>query len=393
MRILLLSEIFPPRVGGSGRWFWEIYSRLPRRDVVVAAGADPRHTEFDRTHDLNVERLPLSMPEWGVKSLLGLRGYWKALRRLRGVVARWQPGFIHSGRCLPEGVMALALKRWTGLPYLCYVHGEDVRAAASSREQAWLVRQVLGNAALLIANSASTQNILRTEWRVPRRRIRILHPGVDTRRFVPAPPDPLVRAKLGWQDRRVVLTVGRLQKRKGQDRLIEALPAIRQRIPDVLYAIVGGGEEREALQRLAAVHGVENHVQFHGEPCDDEIISCYQQCDLFALPNREVNGDVEGFGMVLLEAQSCGRPVLTGASGGTAETLSMPDTGMVTDCGDATNLAGLVSELLGDPGRLEAMGRRARAWAVERFDWNPLAAATRKCFAEAGPREPVAAAK
>jgi len=384
VRILLVSEIFPPKIGGSGRWFWEIYSRLPRRRVLIAAGQDPCQYEFDKMHDLHVERLPLSMTEWGVRSLRGLGGYWKATRLLRRLVARFRPNVVHCGRCLPEGIMALVLKRWTGLPYLCYVHGEDVRAAATSREQSWLVRQVLRNAALLIVNSRSTQRILAEEWKVAVRRTRILYPGVDTTRYTPVPPDPEWRTRWGWSGRRVILTVGRLQKRKGQDKLIEAISFVRNRCPDVLYVIVGSGEERHVLERLAASTGVADSVQFLGELDDTHTIRCYQQCDLFALPNRQVGGDVEGFGMVLLEAQACGKPVLAGASGGTAETMCPGTTGVVVDCTTAQSLADALTQLLSNPARLAEMGVQARSWVKARFDWARLAEQAELLFAEVG---------
>src|SRR5689334_21407259 len=126
MTHLLVSEIFPPRTGGSGRWFWETYRRLPRQDYVIAAGDDPRAADFDRTHDLRVHRLPLTLPAWGLRSRQGLAGYWGALRGIWPLLGREGVRMVHCGRCLPEGLLGLALKLSRRLPYLCYVHGEDV---------------------------------------------------------------------------------------------------------------------------------------------------------------------------------------------------------------------------------------------------------------------------
>jgi phosphatidylinositol alpha-1,6-mannosyltransferase len=151
--------------------------------------------------------------------------------------------------------------------------------------------------------------------------------------------------------------------------MIRALHRIRSAVPDVLYAIVGAGEEIGALQELVRAERLEGHVLFHGKLDDAEIVQCYQQCDLFVLPNRQVGEDIEGFGMVLLEAQACGRPVVAGASGGTAETLKDPETGRVVCCDRHEELAEVVVELLSDPGRLAEMGARGRSWAVDRFDW------------------------
>jgi phosphatidylinositol alpha-1,6-mannosyltransferase len=182
----------------------------------------------------------------------------------------------------------------------------------------------------------------------------------------------------------VILTVGRLQKRKGHDMLIRALPAIRAAVPDVLYAIVGDGEERAGLEALADEVGVRAHVQFRGEPGDDELVQCYQQCDLFVLPNREVNGDFEGFGMVLVEAQACGKPVIAGDSGGTAETLEIGATGLICDCTTPAPLAAAVTELLVHPDLLPRMGEAARKRAVERFDWLALANDARRILGVPG---------
>jgi phosphatidylinositol alpha-1,6-mannosyltransferase len=369
---LLISEVFPPKNGGSGRWFWEIYRRLPREACVIAAGEDPRQKEFDQTHDLRVVRLPLAMSAWGLRSWQGLKGYWRALRRLRPLLRSEAGRRIHCGRCLPEGVMALALKWWTGIPYVCYVHGEDVNAASESRELSWLVRRVFAGADFAIPNSRNTERLLREEWGLPAERVRLLHPGVDTRRFTPADRNPAVRTALDWGDRPVVLTVGRLQKRKGQDQMILALRAVRASVPDVLYAIVGEGEERASLEALVAREGLERHVQFLGEPDDEKLVQCYQQCDLFALPNRQVGRDIEGFGMVLLEAQACGKPVVAGDSGGTAETMRIPETGRIVCCDRPDELAALVAELLADPDRRARMGEEGRRWVTDQFDWEVL---------------------
>lgn len=380
MTTLLVSEIFPPKTGGSGRWFWEIYRRLPRADYAFAVGQDPRQTDFDRTHDLRTCRIPLAMKAWGIRSLSGLWGYARGLRHLRRLAKAEGVHVVHCGRCLPEGVMALALKWTRRIPYVCYVHGEDVGTASTSREQTWLVRRVLAGAEFLIANSHNTERLLREEWQIPPERIVVLHPGVDTNYFHPADRNPAVRARLGWGDRPVLLTVGRLQKRKGHDVLIQALAEVRRHVPGVLYAIVGEGEEASFLRGLVKELGLDDQVQFLGEISDADLLHCYQQCDLFVLPNRQVGKDVEGFGMVLLEAQACGRPVVAGASGGTAETMRIPETGEIVPCEGPDELATLLASLLTDRPRLERMGAAARSWVVEQFDWAALSRQAERIF-------------
>jgi phosphatidyl-myo-inositol dimannoside synthase len=385
MTSLLITEVFPPKTGGSGRWFWEVYRRLPRAEYVIAAGEDPGQEVFDRSHDLCVSRLPLTLPEWGPLSPRGVRGYLRALRPLSRLIRRHRVARVHCGRVFPEGVMALALKWWFGLPYVCYVHGEETSYTAQSRELHWLARRVVAKADYLIANCRNTARLVQEAWKTGPDRVRILHPGVDTERFRPAAADPAARARLGWTGRRVLLTVGRLQLRKGHDQMLLALRAVRRSIPDVLYAIAGAGEEEARLRRLTADEGLTDHVQFLGEPGDADLITCYQQCDLFVLPNRQVGKDIEGFGMVLLEAQACGKSVVAGASGGTVETMQIPDTGRVISCDGPDDLAALVADLLADEPLRARMGTAARRWVVEKFDWANLSRQAYALF-HAGPK-------
>jgi len=379
-KALLISEVFPPKTGGSGRWFWEIYRRLPREECVIAAGEDARQDQFDATHDLHLMRLPLSFTTWGIASVSGIRQYLRTAWRIRRIVAANKVTMLHCGKCLPEGFLAWILHRLTGIPYLCYVHGEEMNLASTSRELAWLTRRVLGGAQFVIANSRNTESILKQNWDLSDERVRLLHPGVDTDWFVPCERNEPQRKLLGWTDRRVLLTVGRLQKRKGHDHLIMALKWIKEAIPEVIYAIVGDGDELGFLKALAVENKVEHHVQFLGELSDEALRRCYQQCDLFVLPNRQVGQDIEGFGMVLLEAQACGKPVVAGNSGGTAETMDLPHTGLVVDCENPETLAQNIISLLRDDNRLREMGEAARPWTIKEFDWKNLSLRAAKLF-------------
>jgi phosphatidylinositol alpha-1,6-mannosyltransferase len=380
MKTLLISDIFPPKTGGSGRWFWEIYRRLESESLAIAAGEVENAGVFDRGHDLCIHRVPLEMRSRALRSLAGLRGYWRGFRRLWPLVRREKIVRCHAARCLPEGFMALLLKRFAGTSYSCYAHGEELGTASTSRELTWLTRRVLGGCEFVVANSQNTRRILLEEWGFPAERVHVLHPGVDTQRFRPAVRDDRMRDRLGWGSRTVILTVGRLQKRKGHDMLIRALAKVRETVPDILYAIVGDGEEREALVRFADREGMRDHVRFHGEVDENSLVTCYQQCDVFVLPNRSIGKDIEGFGMVLLEAQACGKPVIAGASGGTSETMSIPHTGLVVPCDVPDALAETLVEMLADRDRIECMGDSARKWVAENFDWTALSRQAAQLF-------------
>jgi phosphatidyl-myo-inositol dimannoside synthase len=384
--ILVLSAVFPPKIGGSGRWLWELYRRINSHRIHVVASVMPGAEEFDATSELTIHRMPLQLSNWGLFDPRGGLQYGRAFARLNRLVSQLQPDVIHCGKCLPEGLLALLVKHRRGIPFCCFAHGEELTLADTSHELRWLTRRVSAASRLIVANTENTRQIVMTTFRAPKEKVVVLHPGVDASRFKPAAPDPAVRRWLGWEGRKVVLTVGALQRRKGQDMFIRALPAIRRQCPDVLYAMIGEGWEKEYLEKLVGEHGVGDVVQFRGIPNDDELILCYQQCDLFALPNRQVDYDIEGFGIVLIEAQACGKPVVAGRSGGTREALEPGRTGELIACETPDELAIVIPALLHDESRRAVMGAHGREHVLARFDWAVLTRKAEAFFnATAGP--------
>jgi phosphatidylinositol alpha-1,6-mannosyltransferase len=369
-KTLVISEIFPPIHGGSGRWLYELYRRLPKDEYLIAAGATFGDKEFDAFSDLNIVRLPLTSDAWGLISIDGILYYAKNFFIIRNLISRYSIKKIHCGRCLPEGLIGLLFKKIKNIPYICFVHGEDIETAATSKELRYIVKDVLKNSFALIANSKNTEQLLINQWNISSNKVHVLHPGMDSSRFIPAENNINVREELGWYNRPVILTVGRLQKRKGQDMLLKAIPIIVEKYPNVLYAIIGDGEEKQNLLSIIDHLSIQNHVQFMSNVSDEKMIHCYQQCTLFILPNRTVDKDIEGFGMVLAEAQSCGKAVLAGNSGGTAETMVIGKTGYVVDCTDPTPLANKVIKMLSSSERLRKMGEQARQHAITHLDWD-----------------------
>lgn len=386
-KTLLLTEIFPPTIGGSGRLFWEIISRLPADRFLVAAADVPGAAECDRTHSHTVFRLPMVIGDRGLRQWPSLKFYLRTAWRVKRLVKQHGIGLLVCGRNLPEGFVGYLVNKLCGVPFAFVSHGEDIGVTKTSREMTWMTRRVMRRTVGAIANSFNTRRMLLEDWAYPDAKIHVIQPGVDASKFTPAPADERFHTEMGWAGRTVLLTVGRLQKRKGHDMVIRSLPAVRARVPNVLYAIVGKGEEEPTLRALAAECGVTDAVQFLGAVSDETMTRCYQQCDLFVLANRTVGvGDIEGFGMVLLEAQACGKPVVAGDSGGTGETMRTPDTGRIVNCDGPDKLGELLMELLSNPAELVAMGRRGRTWVEERFDWPQVAARAAEVFDRLGER-------
>ena len=368
-KVLVLTENFPPISGGSGRWFWELYSRLPKEQYLILADDVQGAAEFDQTHQLNILRMPLKSSEWGFKSLSGMKFYWRLIWQIRKIIKQQKITHIHCGRVIHEGVTAWLLKILTGTPYLCYVHGEDVETAATSGEHNLMVKQVCKHADRLICNSHNSANIVKRLNYANDDKINVLHPGVDASLFVPLAEDLGFKQQMGWQGRKVIITVGRLQERKGQDMMVRAIALLKQQFPEILYAIIGRGECLESLKSLTAELNLNDHVQFLTEVTDPQMIQCYQQSDVFILPNRTIGNDIEGFGMVLVEAQACGKPVIAGDSGGTKETMLINESGFVIDCTDAQLISNTVAKLLADPEQIVQMGKIGRQHVESELDW------------------------
>jgi phosphatidylinositol alpha-1,6-mannosyltransferase len=379
---LLVSEVFAPRVGGTATWFLEVYRRYPPGEAVVLTDYQPGDDVVDTRLPLPVHRVPMRMADWGFLGLRSARQYVGLALAARKLIKAHRVASVHCGRVMPEGVVGYLLRRLTGVPYCIYAHGEEIGTAGASRQLTLLMRCAYGAARAVVANSDNTRRLLRAVG-VSDSKIVVIRPGVDSHRFRPGGDGARVREKLGLDGHRVLLTVGRLQRRKGHDTVIRALPAVRASVPDVHYLIVGTGEEQVRLRELAVGTGVGDAVRFAGHVPEEGLPAYYQACDVFVLPNREeANRDVEGFGIVFLEASASGKPIVAGRSGGAGEAVVDGETGVLVDGDDVDAVARATTSVLQDPGRSAHMGPRGRARVLESFGWDAIARRTRAELSE-----------
>ncbi len=384
--ILLLSEIFPPQTGGSGRWLSEVYPKISEFKTHCMVQEHAEQEKQDQKYPTQqILRCNLRMRDRAPLSISSAKRYASIARLVRKNARKLHVNQIHAARPLFEGLATRLVNTTLRIPRVCYVHGEDISVAATSRELRLATSYALGGQATIVANSAFTSTMLTKNWSINPERIEVINPGVDTTFFTPAAKCRLTRTELGWDDKTVVLTVGRLQRRKGHDNFIRALPKIRNSISNILYAIVGSGPMERELNALAQELDVSDNVKFHGEVSDDDMLKCYQQCDLFSLPNRADGADVEGFGMVSLEAQSCAKPALVGNSGGTPETIAEGETGFAIDCTQPDLIATKAIELLTASHTLSQFGKDARTRAVGQFDWKAIVRRSEQLFRDIEP--------
>jgi phosphatidylinositol alpha-1,6-mannosyltransferase len=257
---------------------------------------------------------------------------------------------------------------------VCWAHGEDVTVLDSSRELRFLGRRVYCAADFIIANSSHTRSLLRGLG-VPESRVQIIRPGVDTERFHPGVETRRLRAVLAPDDELILLSVGRLQRRKGHDLVIDALTRIDPGVPPLRYVIVGDGDERKALESRVAAAGLQNMVRFVGEVSRDDLPAHYAACDIFLMPNRVDGVDLEGFGIVFLEAAASAKPVIGGRTGGVPEAVEQGVTGLLVRGNDAGELARAITTLALSPELRARMGAAGRDRVVREFSWDRAVAA------------------
>jgi phosphatidylinositol alpha-1,6-mannosyltransferase len=258
------------------------------------------------------------------------------------------------------------------VPYLLYAHGEEIQMGLTSRKFRWLIPKIYNAASAIIANSQNTQALLQNIGVHPAK-IHVIHPGVNLQLFRNGKQSgQMIREQYHVGDAPVLLTVGRLQRRKGHDMVIRALPLIKAKFPRAMYLIVGAGEEFAYLQALVDEMGVADSVIFTGCVADEELLGYYVACDVFIMPNREIDGDIEGFGMVYLEASAAGKPVIGGRSGGTSDAILDGITGLRVDGTSVAQIADAVISLLNESETSRIMGERGRLWVEREFTWESI---------------------
>jgi phosphatidylinositol alpha-1,6-mannosyltransferase len=276
---------------------------------------------------------------------------------------------IHCGDLYPQGVVSLAFRLLLRKPYVAYCHGEEITQTEGRRFQPRVRDAIYRHAQVVVAaNEFARQNLLRIG--VAKSRIRKITPGVDCARFKPADQRQDLLERFRLRGRFVLLTVGRLVPRKGHEVVLRALSTLLPEKPNIAYLIVGTGPDEAKLRQTAAELGLSHLVHFVGFVKDEDLPDYYNLADLFVLPNSDDKGDMEGFGMVFLEANACGKPVIGGRSGGTSEAVLERETGMLVDPDNPAELARTLKLLMDDVAFRTKLGQNGLRRAASDFRWS-----------------------
>lgn len=368
-RVLLVTNDFPPRRGGIQSYLREFVARLVNTGshaVLVYAPQWKGAEVFDaEAAGYRVVRHPgtLMLPGPAVDA------------RMRRLIGDHGIDTVWFGAAAPLALLAARARRAGAGRVLASTHGHEVGWSMLPVARS-VLRRIGNDTDVVTFVSRYTRSRFATAFG-PAASLEYLPSGVDTDRFR---PDPAGRAELRNRyrlgERPTVVCLSRLVPRKGQDMLIKALPSIRNRVDGAALVIVGSGPYLDTLRQLAADRGVADHVTFTGAVPSAELPAHYALADVFAMPcrTRGAGMDVEGLGIVFLEASATGVPVIAGDSGGAPEAVQHNKTGLVVDGNSVQEIGDAVTELLADPARAAAMGAAGRAWVTSQWRWDTLAA-------------------
>lgn len=369
MSLIILACDFPPQLGGIQRYSYELAAALVRQgeEVLVIASAHCRAAEFDADSECPVVRVPaaskaqvvMTMADAGVRALAESHGEAELV-----VATKWSP----------EGVAARLIRRRTAVPYVVIGYGREMTQTGANPLKWAAQRLVVGSAGGGLAISQYAARQLQRRGLKPAR-IHVIYGGAHPNRFmVSEQAMKQLRDDLGIGEEKALLTVSRLVQRKGHHNVIRALPQIASAVGPVRYLIAGTGPEEENLRRLAAQHEISHLVRWLGDVPDRQLPALYRLADVFIMPSRDLPGQpIEGFGLVYLEANIAGTPVIGGRTGGTADAIEEGVSGLLVDPEDPQDIAAAATRLLTDTELAHRLGTEGHRRVLEKFTWDKVA--------------------
>lgn len=368
-KILLTTFQFPPSLGGMQNYYYNLILNSGKFEFSVLTVPFGKAEEFDRAQSFEIIRKDLLYryfwPKW-------LKTFFLVLNILR----KKKIGLIWAGDILPFGTVAYLINKIKQTPYFVSVHGLDIVSSQKSLKKKKLLIKILQNAEFVTANSNFTKGLV-THLGIAPKKIIVIYPCPNLIPEAVNPPTSLLdefRARYKLSGKKVLLTVGRLVKRKGHHLIIQSLPEILKFNPAVVYLIVGGGEEKDNLLKMAAELNLQAQVIFTDELSDSDLDLTYRLADLFVMLSSTDPNDAEGFGTVYLEASKYGLPSLALRGGGVSEAVEEGKSGIIINEPSVVAISRAICHALDNPELTKAIGQVARARVNREFIWPQQAA-------------------
>ena len=373
---LLIPGDFPPVVSGIATYFYEIWRHFPPESNFILASWDQDCKNFNQQSELKIIRKHISTGNSTLAKLL--KGIAHTLYTIL-LHLKHHFSVIHCGQVLSSGVTGWVMKKLFKLPYVVYVYGSETYRFGNNHLLSKAIKSFLLNANKIIPNSHFTKDEF-LSFGIPEEKFEVITPGVDTLRFHPdqKPTDLIEKYKL--HGKFVLLTVARLDERKGHDHVIEAIANLKPCFPNLAYLIVGKGREEQRLHNLANSLGISQEIIFCGYINDTDLPRYYNLCDIFILLNRQsiketrLKGDYEGFGIVFLEAAACSKPVIAGNYGGIQDAVEDSKSGFIIDGTNPAEIERILTDLIINPQLRKKIGEYGLQRVRQQFDWAIISA-------------------
>ncbi len=362
-KILLVTNDLGPRAGGIETFILGLLDQLPGSAILIYTAAQAGSEEFDQKL---IERLGVAIIR--DKNSILLPTPWLN-RRVRTVMRDYESEIIWFGAAMPLAWMSGLLKRAGAKRIVAITHGHEVWWAKLPP-----FRQIFTTASKSIDVLTYLGSFTRSALEPivnPRCQLIQLAPGIAINHFAPGAPSEILQKDLRLEGRDVLLCVGRLVHRKGQDKLLAALPRILLQHPDALLLFVGTGPRQKKMEQLVSRYNLQDHVRFVGRVGYADLPEYFRLADLFVMPSRSrfFGLEVEGLGIVYLEASATGIAVLAGESGGAPDAVRKGVTGETVDGRNIEAISTAINDLLANPKRLNELGAAGRTWTEESWDW------------------------
>lgn len=362
-RTLLVTLDYYPALGGVSRYWERLGDLLPSGSFVVLAPPLPKGVAERQVSFPIIRRRMLASwlyPHW-----------FPLLFSIAVACRRYRIERIIAAQVLPVGTAVMGVARLLHIPFIVSAHGMDVHLPKKKKRKYALCKKIFRHAERVIVNCAATGRVVES-YGVPASHIESIYPAPV---IVPAllrSREPFVLPGELYQ-KRIITTVGRLVPRKGHEYVLRALPGILAEAPDVVYCIIGNGPYRKTLEGLAEELHVTQSVYFAGRLSDEAIAQWYAASTVFIMTPEDIEGDMEGFGIVYLEAQSFSKPVIGSRTGGVAEAVHDGVTGLLVEPKDTVGIQRALLRLLGDPVYAQTLGENGRRRVEEEFQWKSQA--------------------
>ena len=365
-KILLVTNDFGPRTGGIETFVIGLLERISGHEVIVFTSQQGDTKDYDNNW---LEKFGVTVVRDKSKILLPTMRVTNAAKAL---VKDKKIEVVVFGAAAPLGLMAQSLRKSGVKKIIALTHGHEVwwakifpfsfamKKIGSSVDHLTFLGDFTRSAIAKALDEKSANAMVK------------IAPGIDTTHFIPRSDGVEIRSQLGLAEKKIIISVGRLVHRKGQDKLIEALPDVLQKIPHAHLLLVGEGPYRKHLEKLVQKFSLSKNVTFVGRILYDKLPIYLSAADLFAMPSRSrfFGLEVEGLGIVYLEASACGIPVVAGKSGGAPDAVLEGVTGVCVDGTDVSDIAMAVTDILGDAKRASYMGAAGRNWIVDNWRWD-----------------------